>query len=109
MRLAGELEEWKRRDVDIAAIYGQDVDSISCFAEDFASPILIYADVERAAIRRYGVYVRLNFESWNMARPSVFLINPSCEIRYIHVGSNQMDWPDSEPILALIDREKVPG
>ena len=109
MRLAGELDEWERRNVDIAAIYGQDVDSISRFAQDLSSPIRIYADVERAAIRRYGVYVRLNFESWNMARPSVFVINATGEIRYIHVGSNQRDWPDSAQILALIDSEQSSG
>ena len=106
MRLAGELEEWDRRNVQISAIYGQDPDSISRLAKDLALPIQIYVDAERAAIRRYGVYVRVNFESWNMARPSVFLINSNRQIRYIHVGSNQMDWPDSTQILTLIDREQ---
>ena len=90
----------------IIKYYGQDGDSVSRLAEDRALPFPIYVDAERAAIRRYGVYVRINFESWNMARPSLFLINPNREIRYIYVGSNQMDWPDSPQILTLIDHEQ---
>tara|TARA_B100000029_G_scaffold306541_1_gene299379 strand:- start:111 stop:422 length:312 start_codon:yes stop_codon:yes gene_type:complete len=100
------LDEWDHRNVQISAIYGQDGDSVSRLAEDRALPFPIYVDAERAAIRRYGVYVRINFESWNMARPSLFLINPNREIRYIYVGSNQMDWPDSPQILTLIDHEQ---
>tara|TARA_Y100000588_G_scaffold374704_1_gene450131 strand:+ start:10624 stop:10935 length:312 start_codon:yes stop_codon:yes gene_type:complete len=100
------LDEWDHRNVQISAIYGQDGDSVSRLAEDRALPFPIYVDAERAAIRRYGVYVRINFESWNMARPSLFLINSNREIRYIYVGSNQMDWPDSPQILTLIDHEQ---
>ena len=100
------MDEWDHRNVQISAIYGQDGDSVSRLAEDRALPFPIYVDAERAAIRRYGVYVRINFESWNMARPSLFLINPNREIRYIYVGSNQMDWPDSPQILTLIDHEQ---
>ena len=100
------MDEWDHRNVQISAIYGQDGDSVSRLAEDRALPFPISVDAERAAIRRYGVYVRINFESWNMARPSLFLINPNREIRYIYVGSNQMDWPDSPQILTLIDHEQ---
>lgn len=102
------MDDWDHRNVQVSAIYGQDEASVSRLAEDRALPFPIYVDAERAAIRRYGVYVRINFESWNMARPSLFLINPNREIRYIHVGSNQMDWPDSAQILTLIDREQSP-
>ncbi len=73
------------------------------FARGLTLPFPLLADPDRAAIRRYGVYVRASFESWNIARPSVFLVDPGGRIRFISVGSHQRDWPDSGDLLAIID------
>ena len=73
------------------------------FARGLSLPFPLLADPDRAAIRRYGVYVRLNFESWNIARPSVFLVDPMGRIRFISVGSHQRDWPDSGELFAIVD------
>ena len=73
------------------------------FAKGLTLPFPLLADPDRSAIRRYGVYVRLNFESWNIARPSVFLVDPRGRIRFISVGSHQRDWPDSADLLSVVD------
>lgn len=73
------------------------------FARGLSLPFPLLADPDRAAIRRYGVYVRVNFESWNIARPSVFLVDPMGRIRCISVGSHQRDWPDSADLFSVID------
>ena len=97
------MEEWERRKVRIVGVYGQDPAGVRRFAKRLSLPFPLLADPDRSAIRRYGVYVRLNFESWNMARPSVFLVDPMGRIRFITVGAHQRDWPDSADLLAVID------
>ena len=87
----------------IAGVYGQGPEGVRRFARGLTLPFPLLADPERAAIRRYGVYVRANFESWNIARPSVFLVDPRGRIRFISVGAHQRDWPDSGDLLAIID------
>ena len=54
-------------------------------------------------IRAYGVYVRINFESWNMARPAVVLIDPAGIAREVWVGRHQREWPVTEDLWAVID------
>ncbi len=89
--------------MSIAGVYGQGPEGVRRFARGLTLPFPLLADPDRAAIRRYGVYVRANFESWNIARPSVFLVDPGGRIRFISVGSHQRDWPDSGDLLAIID------
>ncbi len=84
-------------------VYGQGPEGVRRFAKGLNLPFPLLADPDRAAIRRYGVYVRVNFESWNIARPSVFLVDPMGRIRFISVGSHQRDWPDSGELFAIID------
>lgn len=91
------------RNVAVAGVYGQKLEAVAVFAarEDFPFPVL--ADADRDVIRTYGVYVRINFESWNMARPSVFLIDPESVVRKVFVGRHQREWPSSEDLWAVID------
>ena len=73
------------------------------FATREEIPFPILADPERQMTRDYGVYVRVNFESWNTARPSVFLIDPEGMVRKLWVGSHQLDWPVTAEFWAVID------
>jgi len=52
--------------------------------------------------RAYGVYVPINFESLNIARPSSFLIDRGGIVRWLHVGSHQFDRPGTDELLARI-------
>jgi peroxiredoxin len=84
-------------------VYAQGPKRIAALARDRDYPFSLAVDPERATARAYGVYVRLNFESWNMARPSTFLIDPAGAIAFIHVGAHQRDWPPSASIWAVLD------
>ncbi len=79
------------------------------FATREGIPFPLLADADREMIRAYGVYVRLNIEGWNMARPSVLLIDPEGILRKLWVGSHQRDWPVTEEFWAVIDRHESSG
>ena len=72
-------------------------------------PYPVLADPERQMIRAYGVYVRINFESWNVARPSVVLIDPAGVVHEVFVGRHQREWPDSPDLWAVIERHEGRG
>ena len=97
------IEEYERREIRIVAIYGQSFDAVKSFADRESFPFLVLADEDRSVIRRYGVYVRINYESWNMARPSTVLVDREGIVRFIFVGRNQRDWPTHETVFAVVD------
>ena len=74
------------------------------FATREGIPFPLLADPDREMIRAYGVYVRINFESWNMARPAVVLIDPAGIAREVWVGRHQREWPVTEDLWAVIHR-----
>ena len=76
------------------------------FATREGIPFPLLADADREMIRAYGVYVRINFESWNMARPAVVLIDPAGIAREVWVGRHQREWPVTEDLWAVIDRHE---
>ena len=82
---------------------------MSEFATREEIPFPILADSDRQMTRAYGVYIRINFESWNTARPSVVLIDPEGIARKVWVGSHQRDWPITADFWAMIDSHEPNG
>jgi len=73
------------------------------FLEKHEYPFPVLSDVRRAVTKQYGVYVRVNFESANIARPSEFVIDTDGTVRYIYIGRIQTDFPPDEEVLAVLD------
>ena len=90
----------------LACVYGQSLDAVAAFATREGIPFPLLADAERQVIRAYGIYVRINFESWNMSRPAVVLIDPAGIVRDVWVGRHQREWPVTEDLWAVIDRHR---
>lgn len=67
----------------------------------YSFPIL--ADATRAVAKQYGVYVRANFESVNIARPANFVLDAAGRVRYIHIASIQFEFASLPDILATLD------
>jgi len=82
---------------------------VSGFATREEIPFPILADPDRQMTRDYGVYVRFRYDSWNTARPSVFLIDPAGMVRKLWVGSHQLDWPVTADFWAVIDDPEWSG
>ena len=64
------------------------------------SPFPFLLDQDRQVSRAYGVYVRLNHESVNIARPASFVVAPDQSLHYVYTGRNQFDRAPLEEVLA---------
>ncbi len=47
-------------------------------------------DEDRQVTKAYGVYHRIGFDAYNIARPATFVIGRDGVVRWIFVGSNQL-------------------
>jgi peroxiredoxin Q/BCP len=97
------FDEYEKRDAKVVAIAGQDPGKVKEYLEKNEYPFRILVDEDRSVIKEYGVYVRVNFESLNGARPAEFVLSPEGMIRYIYIGSLQRDFPDDVEIFTAID------
>ncbi len=48
-------------------------------------------DEDRQVTKAYGVYHRIGFDAYNIARPATFVIGRDGLVRWIYVGANQLD------------------
>src|SRR5579872_4058610 len=56
-------------------------------------------DEDRSVTKSYGVYKALGTDSINIARPATFIIDTVGKIRYVYVGSNQLDRAPTDKVL----------
>ena len=79
------------------------------YVEDRGLPFNILIDETRNVTKAYGVWHPIGLDAWNIARPALFLIDPTGTIRYSVIGRNQEDFPSHEEILAELDRLRAVG
>lgn len=84
----------------VAGVLAQDARGVESYLRANPLPFPLLVDPEREVIRRYGVYHFLGLDAFRIARPSAFLIDRGGTIRFIYVGSNQLDRPSPEVLLA---------
>ena len=56
-------------------------------------------DEDRSVTRAWGVYQRLRSNAINIARPATFIVDSAAIVRWLYVGSNQLDRPPMETVL----------
>ena len=54
-------------------------------------------------MKAYGVWHAVGLDAWNIARPALFLIDPSGAIRYSFVADRQDQFPANEEILRNLE------
>ena len=69
------------------------------YFQAYPSPVPFLLDEDRSVTRGYGVYVRMNLESFDIARPATFVVDRSGLVRYAFAGKNQTDRAPVEPLL----------
>ncbi len=94
--------ELERRGARAVVILAQKRKAIREFLEDNPYPFPVLADEKRQVSKDYGVYVKVNFESINIARPSTFVLDREGIIKYIFIASIQTEYPPDEDILAAL-------
>ena len=71
-------------------------------ANPVSFPFLL--DEDRAVTKSYGVYQRLGIDAINIARPATFVVGRDGIIRYLYVGSSQVDRAPLEEVLDALQR-----
>jgi peroxiredoxin len=105
--LARNSPEYAARGVQVVAIVAQSSDAVKRYIEDTGLPFNILIDHSRDVLKAYGVWHRLGLDAWNIARPALFLIDPSGSIHFSFVGGHQAEFPSHGDILKAIDRLKA--
>jgi peroxiredoxin len=95
--------ELEKRGVGAATILAQNALKIRDYLEDHHYPFPVLADAGREVVKEYGVYVKANFESVNIARPANFILSADGTVRYIHIASIQTEYPKDAEIFAVLD------
>jgi len=67
-----------------------------------AFPFLL--DEDRKVTKSYGIYVAMNIESINIARPACFVLDRSGVIKYLYLGKNQFDRASMEQVMQAFKR-----
>ena len=60
------------------------------------------ADEDRSVTKAYGVYHRIGLDAFDIARPATFVADQSGIIRYIYVGSSQIDRAPIEQVFDVL-------
>jgi len=88
--------------VQVVAVVAQSSDAVRRYIEESGLPFNILIDTTRETLKAYGVWHRVGLDAWNIARPSVFLIDRSGTVRYSFVGDRQTEFPSHEEIMNAI-------
>jgi peroxiredoxin len=91
--------EYAAKGWQVVAVVAQSSIPVRRYVEDKGLPFNILIDGSREVAKAYGVWQRIGLDAWNIARPSLFLIEPSGRIRYSFVSRNQGEFPGHEEIL----------
>ena len=86
----------------VVAVVAQTSTAVRRYVEDKGLPFNILIDESRDVAKAYGVWQRIGIDAWNIARPSLFLIEPNGTIRYSFVAGRQDEFPAHEEILKQI-------
>ena len=99
-------DEFEKRGARAIVILAESLPRMQEFLKDHQYPFPLLSDVRRVVTKEYGVYVRVNFESVNIARPADFILDADGTIKYNYIGRIQTDFPPDEDLLAVFDSLK---
>ena len=88
------------------AVVAQSSEVVRRYIEETGLPFNILVDESRDVLKAYGVWHPVGLASWNIARPALFLIDPTGTIRYSFVADRQHEFPSHEEILAALRGEE---
>lgn len=102
-QMAARLPELEKRGVRALAVVAQKPGSAAADLKDRPYPFPVLSDASRTVVKEYGVYVRANFESINIARPSTFVLDAKGVVRFMQVASIQFEFASWEDIFSTLD------
>jgi len=81
------------------AVVAQRSEKVKRYIEDTGLPFDILIDDTRDTVKAYGVWHRVGFDAWNIARPSLFIIDREGLVRYVFVADFQTEFPEHAVIV----------
>jgi peroxiredoxin len=102
--LAMNAATYAGRGWQVVAVVAQSSTAVRRYVEDKGLPFNILIDESRDVSKAYGVWHRIGLDAWNIARPSLFMIDPSGAIRYSFVAATQDEFPAHDDIMKEIDK-----
>ncbi len=90
--------------MQVVTVVAQRSDAVRRYVEETGLPFNILVDESREALKAYGVWHRIGLDAWNIARPALFLIDPSGSIRYSFIAESQEEFPSHDEILQALDQ-----
>jgi peroxiredoxin Q/BCP len=97
------MSELERRGAGAVTIMAQNPVRMRDQLRSHTYPFHVLADAERKVVKEYGVYVKANFESINIARPANFVLDAEGTVKFIHIASIQFEFASFDDILATLD------
>ena len=74
------------------------------YLEEHPTPFPFLLDEDRSVTRAYGVYHRLGIDAINIAKPATFVLGRDGKIRYVYIGSSQLDRSPIEEVLDALKK-----
>lgn len=91
------------------AVVAQRSEKVKRYIEDTGLPFDVLIDDARDTVKAYGVWHRVGFDAWNIARPSLFLIDRAGIVRYAFVADFQTEFPEHAVIVEELERLAAGG
>ena len=92
--------ELQRAGLDVLVVLCQGRDAVAEWLAAHPVPFPCLIDDDRSRAKAWGAYVRVSFESWNMARPASFVVEPGGVLRYARISRHQLDPAPIDEILS---------
>ena len=104
-RLAEDYEKFKQAGAEVIAISVDPQSFAWSMGQTTGAKFEILSDSDKKTIIAYGI---LNAaEHGGIAHPSIFILDKTGKIRYMHIGKDASDRPPDDEILAEV--KKVAG
>jgi methyl-accepting chemotaxis protein len=100
--LAADAPHYAALGSTVMAVVSQRSEKVRRYVEANAPPFDLLVDDSRDVVKAYGVWQRVGFDAWNIARPAVFVIDPSGVIRYVFVADWQTEFPARDDLIAAL-------
>ena len=101
--IAKNLPELEKRGARTVTVVAQKPAGAREDLKSHPYPFPVLADAGRTVVKQYGVYVRANFESINIARPANFVLDAVGTVKFIHIASVQFEFASLGDIYATLD------
>ncbi len=88
----------------VMAVVAQRSEKVKRYIEDSGLPMDVLIDDTRDTVKAYGVWHRIGFDAWNIARPALFVIDRGGVVRYAFVADHQTEFPEHQVLVEELEK-----